>query len=81
MPQKKTETSPGFKLLSMYEILLQDSKPHYQVDLAKRLQCSPQTVSRLATEIELFTRGYFESSLENRRRWYRIRTTSASSHK
>jgi len=77
MPRKKDDATPGNKLLRMFNILMCDARRHYQVDLVKRLQCSPQTVMRLAETIESVIGENFRQGLENRRKWYQMRTTSS----
>jgi hypothetical protein len=79
MPSKKDQDStPGVKLLRMFRKLMLDGRLHFQGGLAEELQCSAQTVIRLAAEIESVIGASLESGLENRRRWYRIRTISRS---
>lgn len=79
MPLKKDQDSTaGVKLLRMFRKLMLDGRRHFQLDLAEEFQCSPQTIIRLAGEIESVVGASLESGLENRRRWYRIRTISRS---
>jgi hypothetical protein len=77
MPPKNADATPGNKLLRMFNILMCDARRHYQVDLAERLQCSPQTVMRLAETIESVIGENFHQGLESRRKWYQMRTTSS----
>ena len=77
-PKKDQDTTPGIKLLRMFRKLMLDGRRHFQSDLAEEFQCSPQTIIRLAGEIEAVVGASLESGLENRRRWYQIRTISRS---
>ncbi|OCG58805.1 hypothetical protein A9G41_10365 [Gilliamella sp. Nev5-1] len=70
--KKDPNVSAGQKLLKMYHILLSENKPHYQSDLVKALNCSPQTVIRLAFEIEQANPECFQTGTEKNRRWYRL---------
>ena len=54
MPRKASETSNGEKLLKMFQRLMLQRGKHYQNELAKWLECSPQTVMRLANELESY---------------------------
>jgi predicted DNA-binding transcriptional regulator YafY len=62
----------------MFRKLMLDGRRHFQGDLAEEFQCSPQTIIRLAAEIESVIGMSLEFGLENRRRWYQIRTISRS---
>jgi hypothetical protein len=77
-PKKDPDTTPGVKLLRMFRKLMLDGRRHFQLDLAEEFQCSPQTIIRMAGEIELVVGASLESGLENRRRWYQIKTISRS---
>jgi predicted DNA-binding transcriptional regulator YafY len=63
-------------LLTLYQRLTLDGRPHFQSDLARDLGCSPQTVARLieAVEQHLGKDAEIERGLEGRRRFYRLRT-------
>ncbi len=79
MPSKiAPDAPPGVKLLRLFRKLMLDGKRHFQTDLAEELQCSPQTIIRLTGDIESVIGASLESGLENRRRWYQIRTISRS---
>ena len=79
MPQKKDQdATPGIKLLRMFRKLMLDGRRHFQSDLAREFQCSPQTIIRLAAEIEAVIGIGLESGLDNRRRYYQIKTISRS---
>ena len=69
-PKLDPDTTPGVKTLRLFRKLLLDRRRHYQSDLAAELQCSPQTVGRLANEIETVIGAALHSGLDNRRRWY-----------
>ncbi|ADD69339.1 conserved hypothetical protein [Denitrovibrio acetiphilus DSM 12809] len=56
-----------------------DGRKHYQVDLTEYLNCSPQTIIRMACEIETVLGINFESGIEDRRKWYRINSSKKSS--
>ena len=77
-PKFDPDTTPGVKLLRMFRKLMLDGRRHFQGDLAEEFQCSAQTIIRLAGEIESVVGASLESGLENRRRWYQIRTISRS---
>ena len=66
------DSSPGQKLLRMYQILFSEDKCHYQSELSKQLNCSAQTIMRLANEIEQSIPSCFLTGLDNGRRWYRL---------
>lgn len=55
-----------------------DGRRHFQSDLAREFDCSPQTIIRLTGEIETVIGSSLESGLDNRRKWYQIRTLSRS---
>ena len=79
MPRKiDPDSTPGVKLLRMFQKLMLDGRRHFQTDLAEWLQCSPQTIIRLAAEIESVIGINLESGLSQRRRWYQIRTVSSN---
>lgn len=69
-PKIDPDTTPGVKLLRLFRKLLLDRRRHYQSDLAEELQCSPQTVIRLAGEVEAVVGASLHTGLDNRRRWY-----------
>ena len=77
MPRKQNQQSrPCDKLLSLYQRLTLDGRKHFQVDVARDLGCSPQTVTRLIGVIEthLGKDVEIEEGLEDRRRYYRLRS-------
>ncbi len=67
---------PRDRLLTLYQRLTLDGRPHFQGELARELGCSPQTVTRLVDVVErhLGKDAEVERGLEGRRRTYRIRT-------
>ena len=69
-PKLDPDTTPGVKTLRLFRKLLLDRRRHYQTDLAVELQCSPQTVGRLANEIETVIGTALHSGLDKRKRWY-----------
>lgn len=71
MPKAKDpDASHAAKLLRLFSKLTVEGKRHYQSDLAEYLDCSAQTVSRLAAEIEAFVGDKLEIGTERRRRYY-----------
>ena len=79
MPRKQNQKSrPRDKLLSLYQRLTLDGRKHFQVDVARDLGCSPQTVTRLIGVIEthLGKDVEIEEGLEDRRRYYRLRSST-----
>ena len=79
MPSKMDQdTTPGIKLLRLFRKLMLDGRRHFQAELAQEFQCSPQTIIRLVGEIETVVGASLESGLDNRRRWYQIRTINRS---
>ncbi len=67
---------PRDRLLTLYQRLTLDGRPHFQSDLARELGCSPQTVARLVDVVErhLGKDAEVERELDGRRRTYRIRS-------
>lgn len=70
-PKRDPDSTPGVKLLRLYRILLLDGRRHFQQDLARMLDCSPQTIIRMIGEIEGVVGSALQTGLDNRRRWYR----------
>lgn len=77
-PKKDPDATPGVKLLRMFRKLMLDGRKHFQTDLAEEMCCSPQTILRLAAEIESVIGISFEYGSEKKRRWYQIKTISRS---
>jgi predicted DNA-binding transcriptional regulator YafY len=77
MPHKiNPDVTAGAKLLQMFRKLMLDGRRHFQRDLADEFQCSPQTIARMAAEIESVIGLSLETALDNRRRYYQIRGIS-----
>jgi len=75
MPQKlTTDKTAGQKLLEMFRSMMLDGRRHFQIELAEEYGCSPQTIGRMAAEIESVIGPNLESGLEKRRRFYQIRS-------
>lgn len=73
-PKLDQDTSPSVKMLRVFRKLLLNGQRHYQTDLASEFQCSPQTIIRIMNDIESVIGINFESGLDNRRKWYRIKS-------
>lgn len=73
-PRKHHDDTAVQKALRLYRKLTLEGRRHFQADLANELECSPQTIIRLMKAIETVAGISFESGLENRRRWYQIRS-------
>ena len=74
--KKNSDATPGAKLLKLFRRLLVNGRKHYLKELAEWLDCSPQTVLRLAAEIEREIGTHLETGQDKRKRWYRIRPRS-----
>ena len=72
MPKKRSDATPGMKLLGLYWLLLFTGRKYYLPDLAERLECSKQTILRLMEQIEASGWAYIESGIEGGRRWWRL---------
>lgn len=78
MPTKiAPDATHGSKLLRLFIRLLLDGGKHFQTDLARILECSPQTIIRLTAAIEAVVGDSLEIGTEERKRYYRIRNFSA----
>lgn len=71
------DNSPGAKLLRLFIKLMLEGKRHYQSDLATELECSPQTIIRLMGEIEAVVGDSLEFGVENRRKYYQLKSLSS----
>lgn len=79
MPSKiDADATTGVKLLRLFRKLMLQGGRHYQTDLAEYLHCSKQTVIRLVAQIESEIGASLETGLENRQRWYQIRSIARS---
>lgn len=76
MIKQDADATTGVKLLRLYQKLMLDGRRHFQTDLAVYLNCSPQTVMRLISEIESVIGSNLVTGLEKHRRWYQIRSIS-----
>jgi hypothetical protein len=75
MPRKKNiNSTPGDKLLRLFRLLLLDGRKHYQKQLSQIFDCSPQTIIRLASEIEEIIGGILVKGLDSHKRWYQIKS-------
>lgn len=73
MPLKHdADATTGTKLLRFFQRLMADRRRHFQADLAQWLNCSKQTIIRLAREIEGVAGTQLRTGLEGRRRWYQL---------
>jgi len=74
MPRKKDiYKSSGEKLISLFAKLLFTGEPHSLTDLSKMLDCSKQTVMRNVEAIEKAYGVNIESTMEGRKKYYRIK--------
>lgn len=76
MIKQDPDATAGEKLLRLYQRLVLDGRKHFQQDLANFLDCSPQTIIRMVQTIEKVVGQALVTGLENRRRWYQIRSIS-----
>ena len=74
MPNKISDATAGQKLLEMFRQLMLDGRRHFQSELAQEYECSPQTIGRMAAEIESVIGPSLEAGFESRRKFYRIRS-------
>ncbi|MDR1298245.1 MAG: WYL domain-containing protein [Deltaproteobacteria bacterium] len=77
-PKKDPDSLPGVKLLRLFRKLMLNGRRHFQTDLAAELECSPQTIIRLVSDISAVIGTSLDSGLENRRRWYQIKSINRS---
>lgn len=75
-PKLDADATTVEKALRLYMKLLLDGRRHYQSDLAKYLNCSPQTVIRLVAEIEAVIGACLVRGMDRHRRWYQIKSVS-----
>lgn len=74
MPEKRDYySSYGQKLISLFAKLLFSGKSHSLIELSRMLNCSKQTVLRLVDDIRRAYGVDIEESLENRRKYYKIK--------
>ena len=74
MPKKKSEWTPGMKLLAAYYLLLFSGRPHSLTEIATQLKCSKSQASRVMAQIE--TSGLASIIVEERgpyrEHWYSL---------
>ena len=74
MPEKRDYySSYGQKLISLFAKLLFSGKSHSLIELSRMLNCSKQTVLRLVDDIRRAYGVDIEESMENRKKYYRIK--------
>jgi len=74
MPAKKDAySSYGQKLITLFAKLLFSRQDYSLSELARMLRCSKQTVLRLVDDIRMAYNVEIEESIENRRKYYRIK--------
>lgn len=71
------DATPSVKLLRIFRKLLLNGRRHYQNELAEEFQCSAQTIIRIMADIESVIGVRLESGIEQRRKWYRIKTKNS----
>ena len=80
MPRKiDVDATTGNKLLRLFRKLMLSHGRHYMSDLARELNCSPQTIGRLMNEIENELGAQIESGMESHKKWYRFRASNLNS--
>lgn len=72
-PKHDSDATSGRKLLYLLQILLAEDRRHFLSSLAARLNCSKQTVLRLAQEIEGVLGDLIYTGIENRERWFQMK--------
>jgi len=74
MPAKRDPySSYGQKLISLFAALLFSRQRHSLIELSRMLRCSKQTVLRLVENIKMSYGVDIEESIENRRKYYRLK--------
>jgi predicted DNA-binding transcriptional regulator YafY len=74
MPEKRDPyRSYGQKLISLFAALLFSRQRHSLIELSRMLGCSKQTVLRLVDDIKMSYGVDIEESIENRRKYYRLK--------
>ncbi|WP_417826829.1 helix-turn-helix transcriptional regulator [Thalassospira povalilytica] len=61
-------------MLIVYRLITGVSGRHYQADIARKLECSPQTVARIIDKIELHIgkEAHIERELDGKKRYYQL---------
>lgn len=74
MPKKRDSySSYGQKLISLFAALLFSRQRHSLIELSRMLNCSKQTVLRLVDDIKMSYGVDIEESIENRKKYYRLK--------
>ena len=74
MPEKRNPySSYGQKLISLFAALLFSRRRHSLIELSRMLSCSKQTVLRLVDDIKMSYGVDIEESIENRKKYYRLK--------
>jgi predicted DNA-binding transcriptional regulator YafY len=75
MPPKKSDATPGMKLLGLYWLLLFTGREYSLTQLAKELECSKPTVLRLIEQLEVSRLALVDSRLStvDGQRWYKLK--------
>jgi len=74
MPEKRDfYSSYGQKIISLFAKLLFSRQRHSLIELSRMLHCSKQTVLRLVDDIKMAYGVDIEESVENRRKYYRLK--------
>ena len=74
MPEKRDSySSYGQKIISLFAKLLFSRQRHSLIELSRMLHCSKQTVLRLVDDIKMAYGVDIEESVENRRKYYRLK--------
>jgi predicted DNA-binding transcriptional regulator YafY len=74
MPEKRNPYgSYGQKLISLFAALLFSRQRHSLIELSRMLNCSKQTVLRLVDDIKMSYGVDIEESVENRKKYYRLK--------
>lgn len=68
------------KVLRLFRILLSSNQRWFLYDLTKKLNCSTQTVTRLAEVIEREIGANLETGKDGRFRWYRLTPKAQPGH-
>ena len=74
MPEKRNPySSYGQKLISLFAALLFSRQRHSLIELSRMLRCSKQTVLRLVDDIKMSYGVDIEETIENRKKYYRLK--------
>ena len=79
MPRKiDVDSTTGNKLLRLFRKLTLSQGKKYMTDLASELNCSPQTIGRLMSEIENELGSQIESGFDSHRKWFRFKSSNSN---